>query len=201
MMRADPASKPGRPRCQETRTAILAAAYELLESGGLAAFTVEAVAERSGAAKTTIYRWWPNKGALAMESFLQVAQTRSPVPETGSPREDLKNHLRLLARALRGPAGRLLTGILAEAQKDPTTRASFLQSYVMPRRQAVRRLLARGIAVGQFRADLQADVVCDALCGFIYLRLMFGRARLDDAAVEHILDVLLEKSDRRQKRS
>ena len=76
---------PGRPRCEETRSAILRAAHELLEAGGLGAFTIEAVAERSGAAKTTIYRWWPNKGALAMESLLGVADTLSPFPETESP--------------------------------------------------------------------------------------------------------------------
>src|SRR6516164_4093718 len=92
------AKSPGRPRCQETRGAILQAAYELLESGGLAAFTIEAVAERSGAAKTTIYRWWPKKGALAMESFLRVAEQQSPFPETDSPRADLRAHLHLFAK-------------------------------------------------------------------------------------------------------
>ena len=101
---------PGRPRCEETRGAILRAAHELLESGGLGAFTIEAVAERSGAAKTTIYRWWPNKGALAMESLLGVAETLSPFPETESARADLRVHLHLYATALRGRAGKLLSG-------------------------------------------------------------------------------------------
>jgi AcrR family transcriptional regulator len=182
---------PGRPRCQETRGAILQAAYDLLESGGLAAFTIEAVAERSGAAKTSIYRWWPNKGALAMESFLRVAEKQSPFPETDSPRADLRTQLRLFAKVLRGRAGRLLAGIVAEAQRDPSTREAFIQSYILPRRQAARALLDRGIALGEFRSDLDAEAICDALYGFFYMRLLFGHAPMDDAAVDRVLDIVL----------
>jgi len=185
------AKSPGRPRCQETRGAILRAAYELLESGGLVAFTIEAVAERSGAAKTTIYRWWPNKGALAMESFLRVAQQQSPFPETCSPRADLRAHLHLFAKSLRGRAGRLLAGIVAEAQKDPATREAFIRSYVAPRRQAARALLERGIARGEFRPGLDVEDVCDALYGFFYMRLLLAHAPMDDAAVDRIVDLVL----------
>jgi AcrR family transcriptional regulator len=185
------AKLPGRPRCQETRGAILRAAYELLESGGLAAFTIEAVAERSGAAKTTIYRWRPNKGALAMESFLRVAEQQNPFPETDSPRADLRSHLHLFARRLRGRAGRLLAGIVAEAQKDPATREAFIRSYVAPRRQAARALLERGIAQGEFRPGLDVESVCDALYGFFYMRLLLAHAPMHDAAVDRILDLVL----------
>jgi len=55
-------ASPGRPRCLETRAAVLKAAQELLERGGAGALSIEAVARRAGVAKTTIYRWWPNRG-------------------------------------------------------------------------------------------------------------------------------------------
>ncbi len=183
------AKLPGRPRCEETRSAILRAAHELLESGGLGAFTIEAVAERSGAAKTTIYRWWPNKGALAMESLLGVADALSPFPETDSPCDDLRIHLHLYAHALRGRAGKLLTGIVAEAQKDPATRDAFVRSYMAPRRQAARHLLERGVARGEFRPGLDIEGICDALYGFFYLRLLFGHGPMDDAALDQALDI------------
>jgi AcrR family transcriptional regulator len=187
-----PAKSPGRPRCQETRAAILRAAYDLLESGGLPAFTIEAVAERSGAAKTTIYRWWPNRGALAMESFLMAAEAQSPFPETESPRADLRAHLHLFARLLRGRAGRLLAGIVAEAQSDPATREGFIKSYIAPRRQAARRLLERGARLGEFRRDLDVEGICDALYGFFYMRLLFGHAPMDEGAVDRALDIVLD---------
>jgi AcrR family transcriptional regulator len=192
------AKLPGRPRCEETRSAILRAAYELLESGGLGAFTMEAVAERSGAAKTTIYRWWPNKGALAMESLLGMAEAQSPFPETDSARADLQAHLHLFATSLRSRAGKLLTGIVAEAQKHPATRDAFVRSYMAPRRQAARRLLERGMARGEFRPGLDIEGICDALYGFFYLRLLFGHGPMDDAAVDQALDIVLNGIEARR---
>ena len=91
---------PGRPRCQDTRQSILRAAYEMFEEGEDQPFTIEAVARRSGAAKTTIYRWWPSKGALAIEAFLAIAEKRSAFPETESAVADLRMQVKLLARLL-----------------------------------------------------------------------------------------------------
>jgi AcrR family transcriptional regulator len=55
----------GRPRREGADEELLAAAVELLRERGYRDFTVDAVAERTGIAKTTIYRRWPTKGALA----------------------------------------------------------------------------------------------------------------------------------------
>jgi AcrR family transcriptional regulator len=54
----------GRPRRAGADEEILRATRELLGKGGYAAFNVDAIAERTGIAKTTIYRRWPTKGAL-----------------------------------------------------------------------------------------------------------------------------------------
>jgi AcrR family transcriptional regulator len=54
----------GRPRREGADEEILRATRELLDEGGYAAFNVDVVAERTGIAKTTIYRRWPAKGAL-----------------------------------------------------------------------------------------------------------------------------------------
>ena len=54
----------GRPRRAGADEEILRATRELLGKGGYAAFNVDVVAERTGIAKTTIYRRWPTKGAL-----------------------------------------------------------------------------------------------------------------------------------------
>ncbi len=39
-------------------------ARTMLSEGGYSELTVDAVAERAGVAKTTVYRRWPSKGAL-----------------------------------------------------------------------------------------------------------------------------------------
>jgi AcrR family transcriptional regulator len=183
---------PGRPRCEDTRQSILRAAYELFEEGDDQPFTIEAVARRSGAAKTTIYRWWPSKGALAIEAFLAIAEKRSGFPETGSAIEALRGQVRSLAKLFRGRAGRLVAGIIAEAQTDPETKKAFLEGYLKPRRVSAAKLIERGIASGELRPGLDVDTVCDALYGSIYLRLMLMSSPGDDAAVNRLIDMVLD---------
>jgi AcrR family transcriptional regulator len=182
---------PGRPRCDVTRRAILDAAYELLVANGFAGFTIEGVALRSGAAKTTIYRWWPSKSVLAVEAFLEVAQLETAFPSTDSPLADLKAQIRLVARAFRGPSGRTLAGIIAAMQSDPETARAFIAGFVEPRRGAARQAVQRGIASGELRADLDLEATLDCLYGPLYHRLLVGHRGLDDGAVDALVDVVL----------
>ena len=54
----------GRPRREGADEEILDVARTMLAEGGYGALNVDAVAERAGVAKTTVYRRWPSKGAL-----------------------------------------------------------------------------------------------------------------------------------------
>ena len=87
---------PGRPRSERARRAILRAANELLEGEGFAAVTVEAIAERAGVSKATVYRWWPNRAAVVMDGFLSTVSSEVPFPHTGRAREDIRLHMRRL---------------------------------------------------------------------------------------------------------
>ena len=55
---------PGRRRAEETVAAILEAAAQVLEAGGLAGFTTNAVAERAGVSIGTLYQYFADKEAL-----------------------------------------------------------------------------------------------------------------------------------------
>ena len=61
----------GRPRSPEAKTAILRAARALLAEGGPAAVTMEGVAARAGVGKPTVYRWWPDRHAVAMAALME----------------------------------------------------------------------------------------------------------------------------------
>ena len=63
------APRRGRPRSEKARLAILEAATELLLVQGLSAVSMDAVAERAGVSKATIYRWWPTKETLALDAL------------------------------------------------------------------------------------------------------------------------------------
>lgn len=59
----------GRPRREDADADILRVARELLAERGFAAFNVDVVSERTGIAKTTIYRRWPTKSALLVAAI------------------------------------------------------------------------------------------------------------------------------------
>ena len=83
----------GRPRRADADAEILAATTELLRERGYRDFSVDVIAERTGIAKTTIYRRWPSKGAL-------VAAAIAPPPEGNDARailEETASVLTLLA--------------------------------------------------------------------------------------------------------
>src|SRR6266480_2100827 len=71
---------PGRPRSQRAKRAIFNAVRALVAEGGYPAATIEAIAERSGVAKTTIYRWWANRPALVVEVLVEMATEVAPPP-------------------------------------------------------------------------------------------------------------------------
>ena len=70
---ADTSRRPGRPRSERARQAILRAAADLLLDEGTAQVSMDAVAERAGVSKATIYRWWPSKERLALDALLEWA--------------------------------------------------------------------------------------------------------------------------------
>lgn len=59
----------GRRPAEEVRRESRTQRGGLLFDEGMAGFTIEKVANRSGASKVTIYKWWPTKGALALDGF------------------------------------------------------------------------------------------------------------------------------------
>lgn len=182
---------PGRKRDEATRQAILRAAYETLAAEGYSRFTIEGVAARAGCAKTTIYRWWPSKGVLAIESFLPVYEAETPFPHTASAIQDLKTHLHLQAKALSGGDGAILLQLVAAGLTDPAMRKLYHDRVVVPRREMGAQMLARGIAQGELRADTDIEAALDALYGPFYSRFLAGMGPCDEAWVDRLCDTVL----------
>src|SRR6267154_752223 len=127
--------------------AILEAASELLLDRGLSAVSMDAVAERAGVSKATIYRWWPTKETLALDALYTEWAAASPHPrDTGSLRGDLLSLLRPWVRlAASRPYGRVVAALLTEAQTDQAFAAEYRERFVEPRRQQAREIFRRAI--------------------------------------------------------
>jgi AcrR family transcriptional regulator len=114
---ADEPRRRGRPRREEAATNILDAALALLRAGGYRELTLDEVARRAGVAKTTIYRRWPSKAALAAE----IVRTAAPA-----------SFQELVTGGLRG----VVASLIGEAQESAETRA-IVQALIQPYRQAL----------------------------------------------------------------
>jgi AcrR family transcriptional regulator len=159
--------------------------------------TVEAIAERAGVSKATIYRWWPNKAAVVMDSFLSMVSSEVPFPHTGHAGEDLRLHMRMLAEAFGGKMGRTVAALIAEGQADPELAEALRSRWLSVRRTEAKEILELGIERGELREDLDTEVAVDVLYGPIYYRMLVGHAPLDndftDALSDHIFAGLVAR--------
>ena len=186
-----PRTRPGRPRSQQSRAAVLRATSELMREVGLRAMTTEDIAARSGASKATIYKWWPNKYAVAVEAFLSEMAVESADPDTGSAREDFRLALRGLIHFYTGEYGAAYAQLVGEAQFDPKIGAELRDHLVGSRRELVRAIWDRGVARGELRADVDPEVAIDLIFGPAMYRLVAGHAPLDDTAAEAVIDAAI----------
>jgi len=183
----------GRPRSETAHKAVLAAAAELLLDHGLHAVSMDAVAERAGVSKATIYRWWPKKEILALDMLLTEWSAVTPQQyESGALRSDLRALLLAWTRLVTSRAyGRVAAALIAEARTDPAFSAEYQRRILEPRRDQARMIFAQAVARGEIMRETKVEVAIDLLYGPLYHRLLHGHAPLDDEFVDDIVDMAL----------
>ncbi|MGJ3253119.1 MAG: TetR/AcrR family transcriptional regulator [Elainellaceae cyanobacterium] len=176
-----PPSPIGRPRSVESEQAILAAAWRLLQQGSVHQASIEAIAREAGVGKATIYRWWPSRAAVIVDAFLDQVETVLPFPEAATATEALTRQMAQLVKVFQDDVGRIVAQIIAEGQFDPVALESFRDRFLIPRREAARRVILQGVESGEFDPQLDPDLAMDILYGPIYYRLLVQHLPLDKA--------------------
>lgn len=163
----------GRRPAAQVRAEILTAAGALLLGEGMAAFTIERVADEAGASKTTIYKWWPSKGALALDAYFHAVESTLAFPDSGDIEHDLTTQIRAFAHLVaETTAGRVIAELIGQAQTDPDLSAALTAHYSGPRRELAVEAMRRAQSRGQLRPDVDPQVVVDQLWGACYHRLL-----------------------------
>ena len=128
----------GRQRSVAAEAAILTAAIELIEEKPLCEVTAEAIAQRAGVSKATIYKWWPNKNRVALDAFLSRSRAEIPNSDTGSALRDFTEQLVAATRFYKSAGGRMLRQFIAEGQSDPELLTLFRERFLHSRRLVLR---------------------------------------------------------------
>ena len=184
--------RPGRPRSEPARLAILEAAADRLVEDGLAGASIESVAARAGVSKVTIYKWWPSRGSLAIDAYFHRYSETLTFEDTGDLTRDLTGQIKTLIRAFRGRAGEVMAELIGQAQTDPVLGEVLRTRWLAPRREAAADVLRRSRERGEIRSDLDLEVVLDQLYAPVYYRLAMGHAPLDDDLAERLVQGVLE---------
>jgi AcrR family transcriptional regulator len=182
---------PGRPRDEAARGRIREAALALLEEVGFANVTCDAIAQRSGASKATLYRWWPNKAAVVIDAFVESVTPELPLRETSTLEEYVTVHLRQFAKVVSGRKGRLLAAVIAAAQNDPEVEAAFLSHWIKPRRALSRKALQKFKNKGLLPERFDIEQVLDAMYGPFHFLLMVRHGRPTPAYAEGLAAMLV----------
>jgi AcrR family transcriptional regulator len=186
---------PGRPdpRVERSRQAILDATRELLADGDVGSLTVEAVAARSGVAKTTIYRRWRDKWELALDAVMIDMLPRFDEPiDVGDTRKELLTFVNQVVRMQASvPFGPAMQGLVSQIATDPQLARVYREQVVQPRMEQLAPVIERGIARGDLRPDTDVRLVHELLVGPIFYRLLFSGAPLTRNLGPRIVDAIL----------
>ncbi|QCB92454.1 TetR/AcrR family transcriptional regulator [Cellulomonas shaoxiangyii] len=183
----------GRRPAEEVRSDVLETVGHLLLTEGSADLTFERVARLAGVSKTTLYKWWPSKGALALDGYFHAVEEPLAFADTGDIRADLTSQLRAWSRIMtRTPGGKVLTELIGQSQTDADLASAYRSLYSSERRRLAGERLARAQQVGQIRPDVDVRVVIDQLWGAAYHRMLIPDEPVTDdfitALVTNVLD-------------
>jgi AcrR family transcriptional regulator len=178
-------SRAGRPRSDKSRKAILDATRRLLSHTALGELSIEAIADKAKVGKTTIYRWWPNKAAIAMEAFLEQPGIQNILPTTATQAEAVMKQLESMIRQLRGQNGRIIAGIIAESQADPSVLDLLYEKFLKERVGNLYNYVEQGKKTGEFNTEISTDIAMDMLLGPLFLRVLSGESAIDNHFAEN----------------
>ena len=189
----DTAARPD-PRVERSRQAILDATLQLLaRDGDVGSLTVEAVAARSGVAKTTIYRRWRDKWELALDAVMIDMLPRLDEPvDVGDTRKELLTVINSVVKMLATPPyGQAMQALVSQIATDPDLARVYREQVVEPRHAELTPVIKRGIARGDLRPDTDVRLIHELLVGPIFYRLLFSGAPLDRNLGRRIVDAIL----------
>jgi AcrR family transcriptional regulator len=176
---------PGRPRLQETDHRINGAVVELLHEHGTRAVTIDAVAARSGVARTTIYRRYRNRSELIAAALSHLVEGSVSAPDL-----PLQEKLRWVLEQIGHLVGALGPGgvgaVLDDSDPEFTT---VLRRLISDRLEGLQQAMVPDVEAGRLAPDLDADTLVGLLFGAVLGDVVrFGEPRT--AQLERTADLL-----------
>jgi AcrR family transcriptional regulator len=177
-----------RPRSEAARQRLLDAALAIVATDGVAAVTADAVARRSGVARTTLYRHFGSTEALVFAAVADSVTAQAP-PDTGTLRGDLQViQRRYLDVASSRRSRELFAWMVAKSVESAEYRELFRRARVQPRGPTT-VALQRAIARGEIAADIDVDLAMHLIQGPLISQRIVDDRDVSDSDLERMLDM------------
>jgi AcrR family transcriptional regulator len=161
----------------------------LLAEVGYDRLTMDAVAARAHAGKTTIYRRWQSKAELVVDA-LNGLKGEHDIPDTGSLRQDLHAMATAITNA-ENPVGALTVGMVNALVHDAELRRVFQKKFIAPRMAAFRTIFERAVARGEMPAGHDLDLLARLFPALGLQHLVMSGALPDTPLALHIMDEIV----------
>ena len=179
------------PRIARTRSVVIAAAMELVSECGFGRVTIEGIAEKSGVARSTIYRHWDSLPEILHDAMVEAVAAHGDV-NTGSLRGDLIEIYTHLAEHLSSPTlGHIVVSMFAEARRDPKV-ADLLNKFSTKRKQRVVDAIEAAKAKEALPASVDSEAMAADLGAPVFFRAIVMIAPLDKDFIETHVDRWLD---------
>lgn len=170
---------------------IFDATLDLLAEKGYDGLTIEGVAQRSGVNKTTIYRWWPSKGALLGAALIGARQLELTAPDTGSLEGDLESLLHTVVTLLTTrPASDIAVSVLGAVTHSPEL-AAHVKDFLADRIAREQPVFDRAVARGEIAAETDRMLLVDLLAGAAWVRVALRQLPLEDDFAARAVNTVL----------
>ncbi|HAS08952.1 MAG TPA: hypothetical protein DCS55_00275 [Acidimicrobiaceae bacterium] len=175
-----------RPRSEEARLRTIEATIEALLELGAEGLTMEEIAERSGVAKSTIYRHFGTREHLVTES-VRSCVVEQPTPDSGSLAEDLTDLFTRYDESEETKRLNELIPLLIDGARRDAGMREVLDALLVERQRPMRTVLKLAQARGEIDPDLDLDVAVAVLIGPFTYRRMVQDAEITDEFVAAVV--------------
>ena len=177
---------PGRPPDLAKRRAVIEATLQVLAEVGYGSFTIDEVARRSGSTRPFVYRVWDSKVALVADALFGTASDLT-VADTGSTRDDLRDHIAQLVTTMSRPAYlNGVPGLTVDMLHDPDGWREIRARYILPAEVALSTIIDRGRARGEVFSAADVRIITLVISGTI-TSLAQGLRLSGDALIDAVL--------------
>ena len=181
--------RPGRPRDATVELRVLDATQELLTEVGFDQLTIDAVAERCGISRATIYRRWKDKTELVVAAASLLLQS-PPVPDAGDLRTDLLECGRAFVHSGE-KSQRVLAALLVAIPNHPELRNVAIDPLAAPYVTLFRAVFQRAEAQGRLRTNVDIDLLASTFSALAFERIAGYGLAIDETFVVRVVDGLL----------